>query len=85
MIILLGLSHERNSYTSLKFIYKNNPRSSFKKYEYKTNAVEDSNEKNLNKYDKLVSNLESNGIGVNKIIETSKWLRACSICSPNLK
>lgn len=84
---VIGLSHERNSYTSLKFIYKNNPRNSFKKYEYKTNAVEDSNEKNLNKYDKLISNLETNGIGVNKIIETSRsiGLELTQFVHPNLQ
>ena len=84
---VIGLSHERNSYTSLKFIYKNNPRSTYKKYEYKTNAAEDSNEKNLNKYDKLISNLESNGIGVNKIIETSRsiGLELTQFVHPNLQ
>ena len=65
----IGLSHERGSYFSLKFNYKNNPKAS-KKYEFKeaqTNIKDDS-------YTKLIKNLEENGIGVNKISETSRSL-----------
>ena len=65
----IGLSHERGSYFSLKFNYKNNPKAS-KKYEFKeakTNINDDS-------YTKLIKNLEENGIGVNKITETSRSL-----------
>jgi hypothetical protein len=63
----ISMSYERGIYTSLKFIYKNNPKSSVKKYQYKraeTNI-------NDNKYSKLIKNLEENGIGVNKISETT--------------
>ena len=63
---VIGLSYERGSYASLRFVYKNNPKKSYKKYEYVA-------EENINadKYQNLISNLENNGIGVNKIIESS--------------
>jgi hypothetical protein len=66
----IGLSHERGSYFSLKFNYKNNPKASNKKYEFKaaeTNINDD-------RYTKLIKNLEENGIGVNKISESSRSL-----------
>ena len=65
----IGLFYERGSYLSLRFNYKNNPGDS-KKYAYKeaeTNINDDS-------YTKLIKNLEENGIGVNKISETSRSL-----------
>lgn len=65
----LGLSYERGSYFSLGFVYKNDPRAT-KSYEYQkaNTSVGD------NKYTKLIKNLEENGIGVNKITETSRSL-----------
>ena len=66
----IGLSHERGSYFSIKFNYKSNPKASKKTYEYKkaeTNINDDS-------YTRLIKNLEENGIGVNKITETSRSL-----------
>lgn len=63
----IGLSHERGIYSSVKFIYKNNPRLSVKKYQYKKAQNND----NGSKYSKLIKNLEENGIGVNKISETT--------------
>ncbi|MEL1233048.1 MAG: YjbH domain-containing protein [Candidatus Neomarinimicrobiota bacterium] len=66
----IGFSHERGSYFSLRFNYKNNPKDSKNNYEYKKaeiNANDDS-------YTKLIKNLEENGIGVNKISETSRSL-----------
>ena len=64
---VIGASYERGNYFSLKFVYKNNPKSSFKKYEYqKAEIVEEDN-----KYTRLIKNLEGNGIGVNKITETA--------------
>ena len=78
----IGISHERGIYTSLKFIYKNNPKSSVKKYEYKEASVnaEDS------KYTKLIKNLEENGIGVNKISETTSsiGLELTQFVHPNI-
>ncbi len=66
----LGISYERGGYSSLKFVYKNNPKRSIKKYEYKkADTTSDDNS-----YDKLIKNLEENGIGVNKISETSRSL-----------
>lgn len=63
----IGLSHERGIYSSVKFIYKNNPRLSVKKYQYKKAQNNDDG----SKYSKLIKNLEENGIGVNKISETT--------------
>ena len=66
---VVGLAYERGNYASLKFIYKNNP-GALKKYKFKkaeTNISDDS-------YTKLIKNLEQNGIGVNKITETSRSL-----------
>ena len=66
----LGLSYERGSYFSLGFVYKNDPKATKKSYEYqKANTSADDN-----KYKKLIKNLEENGIGVNKITETSRSL-----------
>jgi hypothetical protein len=64
----VGASYERGNYFSLKFLYKNNPNKSIKKYKYKKPEVNDSDDR----YSKLIKNLEENGIGVNKITETSK-------------
>lgn len=64
----VGASYERGSYFSLKFIYKNDPKSSRKNYEYKAAKTNEAD----NKYTQLIKNLEENGIGVNKITETSR-------------
>ena len=64
----IGASFERGNYFSLKFVYKNNPKKSIKKYEYKQ-AEELQND---DKYTKLIKNLENNGIGVNKISESAQ-------------
>jgi hypothetical protein len=64
----IGASFERGNYLSLKFVYKNDPKKSIKKYEYKKSITES----NDDKYTKLIKNLEANGIGVNKISETSR-------------
>ena len=66
---LIGASFERGNYFSLRFIYKNDPKRSIKKYEY---VKPDNIDNNDNKYVKLIKNLEENGIGVEKISETSK-------------
>ncbi len=63
----LGASFERGGFFSMKFVYKNNPKS-MKKYEYQLPEVDE----NDNKYTKLIKNLEDNGIGVKKISETSR-------------
>ena len=63
---VIGFSYERGNYKSLRFIYKNNPKTNYKKYEYQKAA----NNKQDDNYSKLISNLEKNGIGVNKVLET---------------
>ena len=63
----IGFSYERGAYSSLKFIYKNNPKVSTKKYKYKKAPTNEWD----NQYSKLIKNLEENGIGVNKITETA--------------
>ncbi len=63
-----GISNERDTHLSFKFVYKNNPKKSLKKYQYR----ESKNIKQQdNKYIKFVKNMENNGIGVNKIIEST--------------
>ena len=65
----IGVAHERNNYLSFKFLYKNNPKESVKKYNYtKSKIIKPQDDK----YTKLVKNIENNGIGVNKIIESSE-------------
>ena len=66
----IGASFERGGYASLKLIYKNDPVSSFKKYKYEKAELSSQD----NKYTKLIKNLEANGIGVDKISETSRSL-----------
>ncbi len=64
----IGLANERDTHLSLKFVYKNNPKQSSKKYAYRKSAsikTQDS------KYSKLIKNIENNGIGVKKIIESA--------------
>ena len=65
---VVGLSKERNSYFSLKFIYKKDASNSKESYTYKKIAKEPGDD---NKYNHLINSLESNGIGVNKIIESA--------------
>ncbi len=65
----IGISNERNNYTSLKFVYKNNPKTSLKKYQYKKSKLIKPQD---DKYKRFVKNIENNGIGVNKIIESSE-------------
>ena len=62
----IGLSSERGNGISLRFSYKNNPKISRPRYSYKRSSSKESD----NKYTKFRRNLERNGIGVNKIIET---------------
>ena len=53
----------------MKFIYKNHPKRSLKRYQYQQSETIRNED---NKYRKLIKNIENNGIGVNKIIESSK-------------
>ena len=66
----IGGSYERGGFFSLKFVYKNSPKQNIKKYTFQ--------EANTNEYDstitKLIKNLETNGIAVSRISETSRSL-----------
>ena len=64
----IGVSVERGNFFSFRFVYKNDPVISLKKYEYQEADVNTSD----NKYTKLIKNLEENGIGVEKIVESSR-------------
>ena len=64
---VVGFSVERGSTASLKFIYKSSPKTSYQKYKYQ-NQEQNNNE---DQYQNLITNLERNGIGVNKVIETA--------------
>ena len=63
---ILGASFERGNFISIKFVYKNNPLKSSNSYNYKETNFDE----NTDQYSKLIQNLEKNGIGVNKIIES---------------
>jgi len=65
----IGIANERNNYLSFRFVYKNNPNQSIKKYQYKKSEKIKPQD---NKYKKFVKNIENNGIGVNKILESSE-------------
>ena len=78
----LGISSERGNNYSIRFIYKNNPKNSKPRYKYKKAEIEDTD----SKYEKLIKNIEANGVGVNKIIETPKaiGLELTQFTHPNL-
>jgi len=78
----IGFSSERDNYTSLKFIYKNNPKISQPKYKYKKAEFKDAD----SKYAKLIKSIEANDIGINKIIETPKaiGIELTQFAHPNL-
>jgi hypothetical protein len=80
---VIGFSYERGNFASLKFVYKNNPKITYQKYEYKGKKNEDNN----NQYKNLITNLERNGIGVNKVIEkaNSIGLELTQFTHPNLQ
>ena len=65
---VVGFSVEKGSVASLKFTYKNNLKTSYQKYKYQN---QDQNINNEDQYQNLITNLERNGIGVNKVIETA--------------
>jgi hypothetical protein len=79
----IGLAFERGNFLSFKFGYKNNPLKKTNKSKYKKYKSEDGD----NKYTKLINNIENNGIGVNKIIETSSaiGLELTQFMHPNIK
>lgn len=66
----IGASFERGNFFSLKFLYKNDPKNQLQQTKYE--KIDSVNNDEKNKYSKLIQNLEKNGIGVNKISETSR-------------
>ena len=66
----IGFASERGSYNSFTFTYKDNPLQKASTYKYK----EARTNKEDNKYLKLIKNLNSNGLEVNKIVETPDFL-----------
>ena len=64
----IGFSYERGNYFSIRFVYKNDPSTSIQKYEYKEPEARSGE----NQYTKLIKNLEENGIGVERIVESSR-------------
>ena len=78
----IALSQERDNYFSLRFIYKQEAASSKNDYKYKKIQKDD----NDNKYGHLVKTLESNGIGVNRIVESANsiGLELTQFSHPNL-
>ncbi len=79
---VIGASFERGGYASIKFIYKNDPKKTYREYEYQKPEIT----KDDDKYTKLIKNLEKNGIGVEKITETSRsiGLELTQFIHPNL-
>ena len=64
----IGASFERGDFFSLKFVYKNNPKKSLRTYKYQKPELDDFD----NEYTRLIKNLENNGIGVERIMESAK-------------
>ncbi len=79
----IGFSRERNDYFSLRFIYKKDASESSsvnRSYKKSKRNIED------NDYSYLIKNLESNGIGVNRIVEKadSIGIELTQFSHPNL-
>lgn len=80
--LVFGISSERGSYTSLKLIYKNNPKVSKPKYKYRKSD----NVLGKDKITQLRKNIQNNGIGVNKVFETENeiGIELTQFTHPNL-
>ncbi|MDA9212549.1 YjbH domain-containing protein [Gammaproteobacteria bacterium] len=78
----IGISSERGNYTSLKFVYKNDPLSEAGRFRPKKAYPAEGD----NKYTKLIKNLNANSIGVDSIIETPEFigLELTQFTHPNL-
>ncbi len=79
----IGVSYERGDYASFKFVYKNNPVSTYQQSEYTRGRLR----RGDNQYTQLINNLEANGIGVKKLTETtgSIGLQLTQVIHPNLQ
>jgi hypothetical protein len=80
--LTVGISTERGNATSIRFSYKNYPKKSNPRYEYK----EAQHNEEDSKYVKLIRNLSKNGIGVNRILESSNeiGIEVTQFTHPNL-
>ena len=78
----IGLSRERDDFFSLRFVYKDDGKKTLSKNKYKSVKKLDAD----NKFTHFIKDLESNGIGVNKVIETSEkiGLEITQFSHPNL-
>ena len=78
----IGISSERGNSTSIRFTYKNFPKASKPRYEYKES---NHNETDIS-YVKFIRNLNENGIGVKKIFEDSEVIgvQMSQFTHPNL-
>ena len=78
----IGIFNERDSFYSLKFLYKANPNREISEYKFKRPIVS----KSSNKYEKFRKSLQNNGVGVNKIYRTDDLvgLEVTQFAHPNL-
>lgn len=78
----LGASYERGGFFSLKFVYKNSPKQTAKKYEFQEGNISE----NDSRISKLIKSLEANGIAVSRISETagSLGLELSQVIHPDL-
>ena len=79
----IGMSFERGDYATFKFVYKNDPISTYQKSQYARGDLREGD----NKYTQLINNLEENGIGVKKLTESagSIGLQLTQVIHPNLQ
>mgnify|MGYP001214111426 CR=1 FL=1 len=66
----IGISSERGNTASIRFSYKNDPKTAKPRYKYK----EPKHKETDSKYVKFIRNLNENGIGVEKIFEGSEQI-----------
>ena len=63
----IGISSERGSSTSIRFSYRNDSKQNKPRYQYKESNHKETDSKHI----RFIRNLNENGIGVNKIYESS--------------
>ncbi len=78
----IGISSERGNSATIRFSYKNDPKVSAPRYQYKKSKHNETD----SEYIKFIRNLNENGIGVNKIFEDSEkiGLQVSQFTHPNL-
>ena len=79
----IGVFNERDSYYSLKFLYKSNPKKEINQYRFKRPKVRESSDK----FEKFRMGLQNNGIGVNKIYKSEDLvgIEVTQFAHPNLE